>query len=67
MTHLAADEVTSVAGESDESRAKRKQLSNQLDVLVHGLETCKKFVVGTFHGMLSASATENHKLIQVTC
>ncbi|KAF3020902.1 hypothetical protein E8E12_000061 [Didymella heteroderae] len=47
VTYLAADEVTSVAGESDESRAKRKQLTNQLDVLVHGLETCKKFVVGT--------------------
>jgi predicted ATPase len=67
VTYLAADEVTSVAGESDESRAKRKQLTNQLDVLVHGLETCKKFVVGTLHGMLSASATENHGFIEVTC
>ena len=34
VTYLAADVVKSVAGESDESRAKRKQLMNQLDVLV---------------------------------
>ncbi|KAH4902835.1 hypothetical protein HBI56_121500 [Parastagonospora nodorum] len=49
VTHLAADVVTSVAGESDESRAKRRQLNNQLDVLIQGLETCKKFVVGKLH------------------
>jgi hypothetical protein len=42
--------VTSVAGESDESRAKRRQLTNQLDVLVQGLQTCRKFVVGTLQG-----------------
>ena len=63
VTYLAADMVTSVAGESDESLAKRKQLTNQLDVLVHGLDTCKKFVVG----MSSALATKNHEVIQVTC
>jgi hypothetical protein len=44
--------VARVAGETDESRAKRRQLTNQLDVLVQGLETCKKFVVWTLHGML---------------
>ncbi|KAH5707452.1 hypothetical protein HBI20_205330 [Parastagonospora nodorum] len=49
VTQLAADVVTSVAGESDEGRAKRRQLNNQLDVLIQGLETCKKFVVVTLH------------------
>jgi hypothetical protein len=50
VTCLAANIVTNVAGESDESRAKRKQLTNQLDVLVHSLESCKKLVAGTLHG-----------------
>jgi hypothetical protein len=48
---LAPDIVTSVAGESDENRAKRRQLMNQLDVLVQGLQTCRKFMVGTSQGM----------------
>jgi hypothetical protein len=51
VTYLASDVVTRVAGETDESRAKRRQLTHQLDVLVQGLQTCKKFVVGTLHGM----------------
>ncbi|KAJ4342112.1 hypothetical protein N0V95_007048 [Ascochyta clinopodiicola] len=51
VTYLAADVVTSIAGESEQSRSKRKQLTNQLDVLVQGLETCKKFVVGNLHGL----------------
>ena len=51
VTYLTDEVVTSVAGESDESCAKRRQLTNQLSVLVQGLQTCKKFVVGTLHGM----------------
>lgn len=50
VAYLAPDVVSSVAGESDESRAKRRQLMNQLDVLVQGLQTCKTFVVGTWQG-----------------
>lgn len=50
VTCLTADVVTSVAGESEQSCSKRKQLTNQLDVLIQGLETCKKFVVGNLHG-----------------
>lgn len=46
----SSDIVTSIAGESEQSRSKRKQLTNQLDVLVQGLGTCKKFVVGNLHG-----------------
>ncbi|CBX97991.1 hypothetical protein IAQ61_010094 [Plenodomus lingam] len=49
IAYLTAEVVTSVAGESDEGLAKRSQLTNQLGVLVQGLETCKKFVVGTLH------------------
>jgi hypothetical protein len=54
VTYLASDVVTSVAGESEESRAKRKQLTNQLDVLVQGLETCKRFIVRTLQGKYEA-------------
>lgn len=50
VANLEADVVTSVAGESDESRARRKQLTHQLDVLVKGLETCKKFMLVRLQG-----------------
>ena len=50
VTYLPAEVVTSIAGESEESRAKRKQLTSQLDVLVRGSETCKRFMVGTLQG-----------------
>lgn len=42
--------VTSVAGESDERRARRKQLTSQLDILANGSETCKRFMVGRLKG-----------------
>jgi hypothetical protein len=64
VTYLTADVVTNVAGESDESRAKRRQLTNQLDVLVQGLETCKKFVVRTLHGIfLIHQSIRHHELV----
>jgi hypothetical protein len=50
VTYLAADVVKSVAGESEESRARRKQLTNQLDVLTKGSETCRRFIVGKLQG-----------------
>jgi hypothetical protein len=50
VTYLAADVVTNVAGESEGSRVRRKQLTDQLDVLVRGSETCKRFMVGRFQG-----------------
>jgi hypothetical protein len=51
IIHLDADTVKSVAGESEESRAKRKQLTSHLEVLARGLETCKRFMVGKLQGM----------------
>jgi hypothetical protein len=42
--------VTSIAGESYERQEKRRQLTNQLDVLTQGSETCKRFIVGTLQG-----------------
>jgi hypothetical protein len=36
--------VTEIAGESEENRAQREQLTKQLDVLMKGSETCKRFV-----------------------
>jgi hypothetical protein len=50
ITSLTSDVMRSIAGESEESRAKRKQLENQLDVLVQGLETCNRFMIGTLQG-----------------
>jgi hypothetical protein len=54
IIYLTKDVVTSVAGESEESRTKRKQLNDQLDVLVQGLETCKRFMVRTLQGKYQA-------------
>jgi len=54
ITYLPADVVTSVAGESEESCVKRKQLTNQLDVLVRGSETCRRFMVGRLQGTYEA-------------
>lgn len=36
--------VTRLAGESEENRAQREELTRQLGVLRAGLETCKRFV-----------------------
>ena len=44
VTSMAADLVDSVAGESEENRAQREQLTKQLDVLIKGSETCKRFI-----------------------
>jgi hypothetical protein len=54
ITRLAEDVITSVAGESEESRDKRKQLKDQLDVLEQGLGTCKRFMVRTLQGKYQA-------------
>lgn len=44
VTSMPADLVTRIAGESEENRAQREQLTRQLDVLMKGSETCKRFV-----------------------
>nr|BAI44818.1 hypothetical protein [Alternaria alternata] len=59
VTSLASDVVTNIAGESEESRAKRKQLENQLDVLVQGLETCNRFMIRTLQGVTSAAVFDS--------
>ncbi|KAE9365772.1 dynamin family protein [Stipitochalara longipes BDJ] len=41
---MPADLVACIAGESEETRAHREQLNRQLDVLMKGSETCKRFV-----------------------
>lgn len=41
---MSADLVTSIAGESEENRAQREQLTKQLDVLIKGSITCKRFI-----------------------
>jgi hypothetical protein len=61
VSDMSADLVTSIAGESDENRAMREQLAKQLDVLMKGSDTCKRFigarlfgkkVPGEFHSQL---------------
>lgn len=44
VTSMPADLVASIAGESEENRAQREQLTRQLDVLMKGSETCKRFI-----------------------
>lgn len=41
---MANDLVTRMAGESEDSRTKREQLSRQIEVLNNGLGVCKNFV-----------------------
>lgn len=41
---MPADLVTCIAGESEENRAQREQLTRQLDVLMTGSETCTRFI-----------------------
>ena len=41
---MPVDLVTRIAGESDENRAQREQLTKQLEVLVKGSDTCKRFI-----------------------
>ncbi|KAI0544734.1 P-loop containing nucleoside triphosphate hydrolase protein [Xylaria curta] len=40
---MSDDLVTAIAGESNESRAKRTKLANQVEVLQQGFDTCKRF------------------------
>lgn len=44
VSAMSADLVTSIAGETEKNRAQREQLIMQLDVLMKGSETCKRFV-----------------------
>jgi len=44
VSTMSADFVTSMAGESEESRTRREQLTKQLDVLIKGSDTCKRFI-----------------------
>ncbi len=44
VSAMPADLVTRIAGESEENRAQRGQLTKQLDVLMKGSDTCKRFI-----------------------
>lgn len=44
VSAMSADLVTSMAGESEENRAQREQLIKQLEVLMKGSDTCKRFI-----------------------
>ena len=44
VASIPADRVTRIAGESEENRVQREQLIRQLDVLMKGSETCKRFI-----------------------
>jgi hypothetical protein len=44
VTSMPADLVTCIAGESEENRTQREQLTQQLDVLMKGLKTCKGII-----------------------
>ncbi|TGJ86602.1 hypothetical protein E0Z10_g2155 [Xylaria hypoxylon] len=43
VLEMSDDLVSAIAGESQESRAKRVRLANQVEILIKGSETCKRF------------------------
>lgn len=49
---MAPDVVATIAGESEESRARRVQLTTQRDTLRAGAETCKRIMTAGLLGML---------------
>ncbi len=51
---MPPDIVTSIAGESEENRALREQLTKQLDVLMKGSDTCKRFIGARLFGKTGA-------------
>ena len=60
---MPADLVTSVAGESEENRAQREQLNKQLEVLMKGTETCKRFVGVRILGKIAPSLSISELLL----
>lgn len=50
VSAMDADLVTSIAGESEENRALREQLTKQLNVLTKGSDTCKRFIGARIFG-----------------
>ncbi|KAK0641877.1 P-loop containing nucleoside triphosphate hydrolase protein [Cercophora newfieldiana] len=52
------DQITRIAGESEENKSMREQLSRQLSVLRNGLETCKHFSGLKFSSGTSTSSPE---------
>lgn len=44
VSAMPAELITRIAGESEENRAQREQLTKQLDVLMKGSDTCKRFI-----------------------
>lgn len=51
VSAMPANLVTEIAGESEENRAEREQLTRQLDILMKGSETCKRFIGARVLGM----------------
>lgn len=41
---MPTDVVTRIAGESEENRTERDQLTKKLNILSKGLETCQRFI-----------------------
>ncbi|KAL2048580.1 hypothetical protein N7G274_000492 [Stereocaulon virgatum] len=44
VSAMPAELITRIAGESEENRAQREQLTKQLDVLMKDSDTCKRFI-----------------------
>lgn len=55
---MSDDTISRLAGESEESRAEREQLTRQLQVLKTGLETCRRFASVRIGGGMQFSAND---------
>ena len=54
---MSNETISRLAGESEESRAEREQLTRQLHVLKSGLDTCKRFASVRIGGGMQSSVT----------
>ena len=57
VSAMSVEFVASIAGESEENRAQRAQLNQQLEVFTQGFDECKRFIgvrlIGKFDLFLS--------------
>ncbi|CZR52530.1 related to vacuolar sorting protein VPS1, dynamin, and related proteins [Phialocephala subalpina] len=67
VTSMPADLVTGIAGESEENRAEREQLTKQLEVLMKGSETCKHFVGVRVLGVDDGTIQVVHQFKSANC
>ncbi|KAL2156650.1 hypothetical protein VTH82DRAFT_1395 [Thermothelomyces myriococcoides] len=66
VAEMSANDVTRIAGESEETRSERERLNKQLEILQNGRDTCKRFTDVKFSGeQVSRGKDEQSKVLQL--